>query len=479
MLPKTLKNLAVLSLFVLSACAPIESQQTTQPPRTSAESNRSQSEPVQPAMTVALTKTTPKTTTAISPTQTSSITPEGQAATNIQITQVRVFDANSGWALCSDPVNPSKNVKVLRTSIGMETWHDVTPPVLRDDQNIQAAFFADASTAIAVSSRTSLSEPQAVEIITWRTIDGGQTWQHGELVLIERSPDFSPRQLFFIDSEHGWMLGESDAGMGNKRVQLFKTHDGSMHWEDIYDSDDHLSDTYTLWIKGYYPFLERIAFTSEVAGFFSDGKLYGSQDRGASWTPQPIDPPAELTDLGCPDAVCDYLDIISTPRFLSPQSAALVRRVYMKTDLTLDVLVSYPNTLSRLPLPQAQYLYFTQDGGRTWASKPLPVKIGTVNFLDEQTGWLLGKSDPDPEMLPQLYHTKDSGGTWTQITADCSLPLGSEIRFFNERDGFAYFLSEAIDFYKDFDQRIGLTTGLYVTKDGGVSWVMVQPQITP
>ncbi len=293
MLSKTMKNLAVLSLFVLSACAPMKSQQapfpvaTTQSPRPSAMSNSSQSEPVQPAMTVALTKTIPKTTTTISPFQTGSVAPEGQTSTGFKIAQVRMFDVNSGWALYSDPVNRLMNFKILRTLMGIGTWLDVTSTVSGTDQNIQAAFFVDVNTALAVSSRTSLSEPQTFEVTSWRTIDGGRTWQDGELLLIEQSPDFSPRQLFFIDSEHGWMLGESDAGMGNKRVQLFKTQDGGMHWEGMDNPVGHLSNANTLWIKGYYPFPERIAFTSEVAGFFSDGKLFGSQDRGASWTPQP------------------------------------------------------------------------------------------------------------------------------------------------------------------------------------------------
>jgi photosystem II stability/assembly factor-like uncharacterized protein len=105
--------------------------------------------------------------------------------------------------------------------------------------------------------------------------------------------------------------------------------------------------------------------------------------------------------------------------------------------------------------------------------------MGTVHFRNPQTGWLIGKNDADPTTATRLYQTDDGGATWTQISSDCPLPLGSELQFFDEQTGFAFYPSPVSDYYKDFDSRVNQTSGLFSTLDGGRSWGKVQPQITP
>jgi hypothetical protein len=394
-----------------------------------------------------------------------------------------MFDTTTGWAIYSDPsIRPwweQEKSKILRTTQGIQTWIDVTLPITENSPNIRSAFFMDAKTAVIASSRSSPPQSPVVDIVPWRTTDGGQTWQAGETLRIEQTSELSPSQLFFIDPQHGWMLAESDSGMQNMRVHFFESRDGGLHWESVYDSVDHLSDTDTLWIKGYYPFPENFTFTTETTGFFSNGRLFITQDGGRSWVLRPLDPPADIPDINCQGGGCKYLDVISAPRFTSALDGVLIRRAYLNSDVVMDVFVYYPNTLNRLPLPSAQYLYFTQNGGQTWTPEPLPVKIGTVYFLNAKTGWLLGKNDPDPVSVTQLYQTTDGGKTWSQITLDCLLPLGSELQFIDEQNGFAYYPSDVIDIYKDFDQRVGQTPSLFSTNDGGRSWVLVEPHVVP
>lgn len=58
-------------------------------------------------------------------------------------------------------------------------------------------------------------------------------------------------------------------------------------------------------------------------------------------------------------------------------------------------------------------LYRTSDGGRTWASAPLPPNARNfdgVMFIDPMNGWLLGRND----QRPQLYSTGDAGDNWRQ-----------------------------------------------------------------
>lgn len=485
MLPKAPKYLVILFLFALTACAPAEPQQTparstsSLQPSTAYSPDTSYPEPTQTPMTVSPVETLQQGTPVSTPSPAALPPTDEQTSPNLQIDRLQMFDANTGWAVYSAPFVRPENSKILRTTDGIQNWIDVTPPTSENSSYTRAAFFVDANTAVVVSIRSSLPESSTVEIVPWRTTDGGQTWETGETLRIEQASEFYPSQLFFIDPEHGWMLGESDSGMGNMRVHLFETQNGGMNWGLVYDSANHLSDPDTLWIKGYYPFPMHFTFTSESVGFFSDGRLFNSLDEGRSWAFQPLDPPADLPDINCQGGNCKYLDTVSVPQFSSGQDGVLIRRAYLNSDVVMDVFVYYPNTLNRLPLPTVQYIYFTHDGGQTCVPKPSPVKIGTVTFWNGHTGWLLGKNDPDPTTTTQFYQTVDGGETWTQILADSPLPLGSELQFVDEKTGYAFYPFAVSDYYKDFDARVNRAPLLFSTHDGGRSWVKVEPQIAP
>lgn len=278
MLSKAPRYLAILFLFVLAACAPIEPQQTlastisSPPPYTAYPSNTQYPGPVHPSVTIPI-ETLQQGTPIPSISPSVSPPPTERISTNFQITQLQMFDTITGWAIYSDPsIRPwweQEKSRILRTTQGIQTWIDVTLPITKNSSNIRVAFFVDPNTAVVASSRSSPPESPIVDIVPWRTTDGGLTWKTGETLRIEQTSELSPSQLFFIDPQQGWMLAESDSGMQNMRVHLFETPDGGLHWATVYDSVDHLSDTDTLWIKGYYPFPEHFTFTTETTGFFS------------------------------------------------------------------------------------------------------------------------------------------------------------------------------------------------------------------
>ena len=304
-------------------------------------------------------------------------------------------------------------------------------------------------------------------------MNGGQTWQRGETIQIDQVSAFYPSQLYFIDQKRGWMLCESDSGMHNMRVHFFSTRDGGSHWNLVYDTIEHLSGSGTLWIKGYYPYQEHFAFSTDTTGFFSDGKLFDSLDGGKSWVSRSINPPGDIPDIDCQSGYCKYLDTISGPAFTSEQDGVFIRRVYVNSDNVMDVFIYYPNTLNRLPLPVFQYLYFTHDSGRSWVPYLSPVKIGTVTFLNSKIGWLLGKNDSDSSTHTILYKTADAGDTWAQISADVPLPLGTQFQFVDEQIGFAFYPFSVKDYYQDFDMRVNEVVQkdfLFYTHDGGRTW---------
>jgi photosystem II stability/assembly factor-like uncharacterized protein len=168
--------------------------------------------------------------------------------------------------------------------------------------------------------------------------------------------------------------------------------------------------------------------------------------------------------------------------FTSPENGVLIRRVYLNSEDVFDVFTFYPNFSHRVPLPVAQYLYYTHDGGKTWIPKSSPVKIGTIYFSEANTGWLLGKNDADPSTPAQLYHTTNNGETWSLISAESILPLGSELHFVDNQTGFAFFPIQKSEFYRDFDNHVleaMQQAYLFYTFDGGLTWSIVEPQIAP
>lgn len=107
----------------------------------------------------------------------------------------------------------------------------------------------------------------------------------------------------------------------------------------------------------------------------------------------------------------------------------------------------------------------TDDGGRTWQALPvvtLPfdngqaVEQATIQFVDEQTGWLAAKLATGVNFsLGLLFQTRDGGLTWTPRT----LPIGAPVYFVDAMTGWV----------------AGGARGdeLYVTRDGGQTWQAV------
>jgi len=405
--------------------------------------------------------------------------PDTPTAPRSYFSDLKMFDARNGWAVMDvHPSDRPEYSRILRTMDGLQSWVDVSPPIAEESSGALAATFWDTKTALAIHHRTFLPSSGVVEVTAWWTTDGGQTWQargtiSSDLGVMERIG------VSFSDQSHGWILGIGSQAMWSSAVHIFETQDGGDHWELVYAFADHLSDPDPLSIGGYYPFTEHFAFVTTTAGFFSDGRMFSTQDGGRTWSPRPINPPADLPDLDCTSNDCKYMDTISVPEFPSSQDGLSVRRVYLTSE---EVMASftYGDPLKRLP--EFQYLYYTHDGGQTWVPTSSPVKIGTVSFLDGQRGWLLGKSDPDQTAPILLYQTTDAGKTWNQITANCPLLLGSELQFIDDQTGFAFYTEPASYIYRAWDMRV-MTSDQYPTvfstQDGGRSWVEFKIRAIP
>jgi photosystem II stability/assembly factor-like uncharacterized protein len=484
---KALKYLSIVVLLTVAACAPAEHQnyQISSPTASLIPAypvNTPYLEPAQsptaPSLGKPIQLSTLTPSPPPSPLPSATISATRQALANSRMAQLKMFDANTGWAVQRYPNGPLSENKILHTTNSLGSWVNVTPPGPEGFYVDLTASFFDANNAMVLYNWQALPTSNTSEITTWRTHDGGHTWQAGEKMpshpyTIER---FS---LMMLDANQGWLLGIGAPAMGNATVQLFETRNGGLNWEMVYDTSHNISDPNGLWVENFYPYEKIFRFLPNQSGFFSNGSLFSSPDGGRSWKRRSLDPPAGFPDIDCMSIGCKYLNVVSAPEFTSSQAGVLLRRVYLNSEEVRNSLM-YGADLGQLP--EAQFLYFTRDGGKTWVPRPLPVKIGTAYFMNGQTGWLLGKNDPDPTTATQLYQTTNAGETWTQISADCPLPIGGKLQFLDGQTGFAFYPLSDVVYYRYFDDRLLEAVDksiLFYTKDGGYSWDKVEPQIAP
>jgi len=116
----------------------------------------------------------------------------------------------------------------------------------------------------------------------------------------------------------------------------------------------------------------------------------------------------------------------------------------------------------------ANILFITTDGGRTWASKPLP-NVTSLHFTDAKTGWAVGKNFT-------LLKTTDGGQEWYKVGGVEKL-IGSRDGSSNYSFGFSdiHFTDAKHgwligNFYGQARNDIG---GVFTTSDGGATWKRV------
>lgn len=463
---------AILTLTLI-ACQP---SPTSTQPEAPTQRLSTPSAPTDTAVPATLTPDIPGTITAEVP---ATITPQVSSA--LQIRQLRMIDAKTGWA-------GATGNRILHTTQGVQSWEDVSPPYPEGDFSV-AAFFFDRETAFLVTTQMiPLPNEMNAQVVPWRTTDGGKTWKEGETVSIEHVAPFFPAQLYFLNKKHGWLLAQQFMSMGTCEANILETRDGGFHYDLIYRTSEHLNEVYQtsehfIESSAFYGTClrtfgsETMSFVSDSTGFASSNyeQLVGSKDGGHTWQHFELERPGDYPHLSFP------VSLISAPLFSSDRDGVLSVRVYDETQRADTPYAVFHG------LPQAQYLYYTHDAGQSWLTRPAPARIGTLSFLNARMGWFLGKDDPTPSAGTQLYLTSDGGETWSLIAADSPLPLGTEIQFIDGQNGFAYNpftgsqSAPGIDanHYHELDSRSGSESYLFTSKDSGRSWSPVEPQLAP
>lgn len=261
-----------------------------------------------------------------------------------------------------------------------------------------------------------------VALVTYRTTDGGRTWQSTTI-----PGNFSGYvfKLMFADAEHGFLATTMTAA--DEKTTVYRTSDGGATWTAgataALNPDFSISDATTLWAASYGG--------GAMCNMCGQPLLQVSRDSGRTWSVAEIAGYAGKLTTGS-------LGTAGPPQFLDPSTGYIVVHE-APTEATSDGWSS---------------VFRTTDGGRTWSLiARAPYWLDIVSIGDA-THWF-GLA-PTGE-APVLVATSDAGKTWRQVAGDV---WGSTI--------LGYWFVDPL--HGGIVTGRGLNWELYLTADGGVSW---------
>jgi len=438
---RTFTILLVLILIIFSACSTEESTPVQPAPSlaTIVPTTRTPTATVQASPTLLLPTDTP----TLAPSATS--TPNLNAGKTVTIKIIKMLDAQNGWAV--GKIAGDTNDSIIFTKDGGITWRDVSPaeaPGLAGSTNRRAvAFFLNASQAWIIYYDQA-PQPASSPATVWRTADGGQTWKPSQDIALDNSVQmdfFSPSQLGFTDPQNGWLLVHLGAGMSHDYVAIFTSGDGGQTWQSVVDPNlDNLDmscdksgvtflDSTTAWAAGNCQGVVPILY------------LYRSGDAGHTWEQAEVPSPtgAGSTNLFQNDAVaCGAIP----PTFLTDTDGNFVVQCYNAQNSQAS-----------------QWLYSTYDRGQNWSSQPLPAPFsGGVDFINPNTGWMVGSNSNADAKGSKVYFTQDGGQNWTPLS---TVNWSGMPDFVNAQTGWV------------------AAAALLKSTDGGKSWKELNPKIAP
>lgn len=269
-------------------------------------------------------------------------------------------------------------------------------------------------------------------LVVWRTADAGATWSASTPVGVEFIGSGGPPVLQFADANNGWLLANfGGAGMHRYPVYLLASEDGGHAWfaqEEPY-SGGYLQGC----LKTGMAFSPSQVGVATISNCPVDGPFtLWTRDGGWTWQdfvlPLPTDGPAEWFGVYCET---------HSAAWLSAEQALVAA----------DCRWSEGDELT-----SGSWIYFTPDSGATWQSRSYPG--GPVLFLDPSRGWALGRD---------IHWTSDGGRTWRLVK---TVAWDGQFSFVDDDLGWAV--------ARDEDE-----IALVRTRNGGETWLIVEPKVGP
>jgi hypothetical protein len=363
------------------------------------------------------------------------------------VTQVlpQLLVGNVGWAYATQ-----------RTTDGGRHWRQVAPPTpANQTKGGNAEYILDVNHAWVTMATGAQGQPSATNLVIFGTADGGQTWTQASVPISGAAPESA--RIDFVDARHGWLITDSgqltfdktNTSMAPQPITrvVYSTADGGLNWTPLTSAQE--ADGSTLGTLGLTCSMKGLTFTSLDDGWLTwdSGCGIGSKaqapppptartsavavthDGGRSW--QPVNLPA-VASTG------DYLCTVHQAVFTSSRGV-------------------FPVDCGGFGTPGISGVYATNDAGRTWSFRKLPVWSQQIDFVDANNGWTFATPGAS------VYRTTDGGSHWTVVKRFDAEQSLSGLSFVDSTIGFAITSRYSADGSADYRT-------MWKTTDGGHTW---------
>lgn len=293
------------------------------------------------------------------------------------------LDRQHAWALI---YNKNDKEFLFRTTDGGANWTGSAVPF-----SLWRVFFADTNEGWAIASE---GDGQSVPTFCLHTSDSGRTWNRLGAVA---DHDERPRDIAFDSKEHGWVVGEGYAGT----AFVLETKDGGKHWTKVPWQAEEASGLYG--IRVYHGTVFAWSGGAGGSGIFElrSGAL-----------------PKQISELETMNFA-----FVSDDSIVSASPSAVYQRPGSESEWE-QVLETSHGTFWDMTFPDPLHgcvvgseVYCTDDGGRTWGSRPLPYTGATekggsdyvyhLYLVDPMRGWAVSAG--------AIFQTDDGAHTWDKI----------------------------------------------------------------
>ncbi|MBL8186525.1 MAG: SPOR domain-containing protein [Acidobacteria bacterium] len=312
---------------------------------------------------------------------------------------------------------------LTEASLSKTNWRMVRRTA-ETDKNLRAVHFVDSMTGWAAGDAGAV----------YRTTDGGRTWKP-LLSGVSANINF----VYFLDWNHGWMIGDSLGKDDDGETVLLSTINGGRTWmiQKIPNLlSVHFSDLQNGWAVG------------------RNATVLRTTNGGNDW--KPVEEIRSV--IGLPVESSNYNFGFRDVYFLDANHGWLIGNFYGRAQSNIGGL------------------FVTSDGGNTWKRLPLtfqtqhvsgrftPGLLHSVRFTDENTGSVTGEMRDGENRFFFALHTRDGGKTWEQHRTPSRAthstqfldPTNGWMAAFAPREGSA--------------EAVVYDTSLMRTDNGGQSW---------
>lgn len=323
----------------------------------------------------------------------------GFAAASRGISEVKIVDANTVWAVAYDGSGGGANVQEFtRTTNGGTSW---TPGII--DVGDNTLRITNISPVSATTAWVGVFNNTDGFGGVFQTTDGGVTWAQQNPTAYTTAAESWLNIVHFFNATTGISMGDPEGG----EFEIYRTTDAGANWTRVPAASipNPLSGEYGY--NGGYSFAGgNMWFTT------NKGRLYKTTDLGVTWTVAQ----APLTDFGsaAQSGSVDFSDatngcllktVGTTYTFYTTTNGAATWSAAAPFSGTRRILTYVPGTTTIVATSQAAPVgtSISTNNGATWTEVETAAQRGAAAFLNLTTGWAAGFSaDPFTDGIYKL-----------------------------------------------------------------------------